>query len=283
MSNKRQGTESSQTHTKKRKFTNAAKLLSPFTSGVYATCARRKENQARRELMSVLAEKVPEYFDLSKTEEEDKDQDQDQDEVDKAVKEGNKKEPELSIEEKIQQELSDLKDQSKKDNDHLQPMELDCECVLFIKTRKPIDPETLVQNFVKDCFESGIKSTRYTQKLIPITDSCSTGDEPQQHLRDLAKRVLKRHFHQEEGQKPVKFAIQVGKKNFNTLKSDEIIRIVAECVGRDHGHQVDLKNYDKLIMVECYKNNIGMGVVKDFQKYCKFNLQLIFDKLQEKN
>lgn len=54
-------------------------------------------------------------------------------------------------------------------------------------------------------------------------------------------------------------------------------------MGNSHGHSVDLKNYDKLIIVECYKNNIGMGVANNFLKYSKYNLQQIFDKHQEDN
>ena len=115
-------------------------------------------------------------------------------------------------------------------------------------------------------------------------DSCSsTGDDPLEKVRQLARKVLARHFHQEKDQKPVKFAVQVSRRNFNVLKSDVIIKTIAECVGNSHGHSVDLKNYDKFIIVECYKNNIGMGVANNFLKYSKYNLQQIFDKHQEDN
>ena len=133
------------------------------------------------------------------------------------------------------------------------------------KNEKPIDPEVLVEKLCKECYESGQKTTRYTQKLVPIMDSCSsTGDDPLEKVRQLARKVLARHFHQEKDQKPVKFAVQVSRRNFNVLKSDVIIKTIAECVGNSHGHSVDLKNYDKLIIVECYKNNIGMGVANNF-------------------
>ncbi|KAI3406491.1 hypothetical protein KGF56_000623 [Candida oxycetoniae] len=252
---------------KKRKFTNVSKLIDPFSSGIYATCARRKEKQARQELMSILLDKLPQYFNL-----EDLHADADSN--------GGNDTRDLSIEEKIERELQELKDsETNTKNNLLQPIDLDCECVIFIKTKKPISPEVLVQKLVRDCYDSGVKTTRYTQKLIPISDSCTaTGEEPREQLRQLAKRVLRDHFHKEKDQKPIKFAIQVGKKNFNAMESEEMIKVIAECVGREHGHSVDLKNYDKLILVECYKNNIGIGVVDDYLKYSKFNLQQIFDK-----
>lgn len=254
----------------KKKFKNVSKLLDPNTSGIYVSCARRKEANCRQELLNLLSEKVPEYFDLENVED-----DEDENQIDKK---------ELSIEDKIKQELQELEESKNSKKELLQPVDVDLECLVFIKTKKPIDPEVLVEKLCKECYESGQKTTRYTQKLVPIMDSCSsTGDDPLEKVRQLARKVLARHFHQEKDQKPVKFAVQVSRRNFNVLKSDVIIKTIAECVGNSHGHSVDLKNYDKLIIVECYKNNIGMGVANNFLKYSKYNLQQIFDKHQEDN
>jgi tRNA acetyltransferase TAN1 len=157
----------------------------------------------------------------------------------------------------------------------LQFIDLGCECVVFCKTRRPIDPATFVEKICQESFESKVKNTRYTQKLTPITFSASASIE---ELSRLAEIVLKPHFHKEEGQEPYTFAIKVSTRNFNTLTKGEIIQKVAESIGRDHGHKVDLKKYDKLILVECFKNNIGMSVVNNYEKYQKFNLQQIFEK-----
>lgn len=247
-----------------KKFKSGAKLLDPNTAGIYATCPRRKEKQCCQELMTVLSEKISEYFDLDEAKDDDK--------------EGGKETSSLSIEEKIKQELSEIKEADENPKvGYLQPIDIDIECVVFIKTRKPVDPVVLVQRYVQECYDSGVKTTRNTQKLTPISDSCSATGDLEEHLKDLSRRVLKKHFH-EQDQGPVKFAIQVSKKNFDTLTSEAIIKAVAETVGRDHGHTVDLKNYDKLIIVECYKNNIGMSVVENYRKYSKFNLQQIYDK-----
>ncbi|RCK65687.1 tRNA acetyltransferase TAN1 [Candida viswanathii] len=253
----------------KKRFKNVAKLLDPNTSGIYVTCARRKESQCRQELMNLLSEKIPEYFDLSKADDEDDEEEPEE-------------KKELSIEEKIQLELEELKESKDSKKEFLQPIDIDLECLVFIKTRKPVDSEVLVQNICAECFESGKKTTRYTQKLIPIMNTCSAGgEEPLEKVKEMAKGVLARHFHKEKDQKPVKFAVQVSRRNFNQLQSDQIIKTIAEAVGRDHGHSVDLKNYEKLIIVECYKNSIGMGVADNFLKYSKFNLQQIYDKQQD--
>lgn len=202
-------------------------------------------------------------------------------------------EVELSIEDEIKKELEELKDKdSHKKNKKksgttiaetkkakLQFIELGTECVVFCKTRKPIDPVDFVTRICEDFASSSVKTTRFTQKLTPITMSSSASEE---ELVKLAKQVLKPHFHKDEGQEPIKFSIQVTRRNFNTIPKDDIIRRIAECVGRDHGHKVDLKQYDKLIMVECFKSNIGMSVVDKYNELEKFNLQMIFERMVKK-
>lgn len=251
---------------KNRKKSKVLGIIDPNTSGVYATCNRGKEQQCRKELMNLFSEKIEEYFDLSKAEDEDNDE--------------HEEEESGSIEDQIQKELAEMKDAKVSKKGFLRPIELGCECLVFIKCRKPIDPEVLVQNICKESYDSKVKTTRYTQKLTPVTFSVSpTIDE----VKKLAKLVLAPHFHQQKDQKSFKFAIQVAKRNFNVIPKSEIIQTIAECVGRDHGHQVDLKDYDKLIMVECYKSNLGMSVVNNYLKYSKFNLQQIYENNLQDN
>lgn len=42
-------------------------------------------------------------------------------------------------------------------------------------------------------------------------------------------------------------------RNHNILSRDDVIKTVADLVSKTDGHTVDLKKYDKLIIVECYK------------------------------
>ncbi|CAH2353814.1 tRNA acetyltransferase Tan1p [[Candida] railenensis] len=245
---------------KSKKF-KVGGFIDPYTSGVYATCTRGREQQCRKELMNLFSEKIEQYFDLENLENSEEDV------------EGESEE--LSIEDQIKKELGEMKESTVTKKELLTPIDLGCECLVFIKTRYPVKPETLIQKLVEESASSAQKTTRFTQRLTPISFSCSATNE---ELIKLAKRVLKPHFHKEEGQEPYKFAIQVSKRNFNAIPKLDIIKRIAECVGREHGHSVDLKKYDKLIMVECYKSNIGMSVVDKYEEYDKFNLQQIFDK-----
>lgn len=241
-------------------------FIDPNTSGVFATCNRGREQGCRKELMNIFSEKIDQWYpDWQDNLEEEPSED---------TPENDK---ELSVEDKIKKELAEMesaKTGDKKGKTVLQPIDLGCECLVFIKTKKPVDPAELVHRLCEESAATKAKNTRFTQKLTPITYSVSASME---ELVKLAEKVLKPHFHQQD-QKPVSFAIQVTRRNFNTIEKDDIIKTIANCVGRDHGHKVDLKKYEKLIMVECYKNNIGMSVVSDYLRYEKFNLQQIFEK-----
>jgi len=101
------------------------------------------------------------------------------------------------------------------------------------------------------------------------------GKATEKGLEEVAQRVLAPHFGQHEDVHH-KFAIRPTLRNHNALTRDGIIRQVAAAVGP--GHQVDLKGYDKLILVEAYKNICGISVVPgDFEKLKRYNLAEIYD------
>lgn len=244
-------------------------FIDTSTSGIYATCNRGKEKACISELTNLFNEKAEEFYDL------DAWRAQNEGEKEPADQKDSEETKELSIEEQIKQEVADLKGAKTSKTSLFSPIELDCECLIFIKTRKPIEPEGFITRLCEESLEKRQKSTRYTQKLTPITYSVSPSVE---EVKKLAERVLAPHFHKKEDQKPYKFAIQVTRRNFNAVEKDVIIKTVAECVGRDHGHSVDLKKYDKLILIECYKTNIGMSVMENYDKYFKCNLQQLYEK-----
>lgn len=245
----------------KSKRFKAGGFIDPGTSGIFATCNRGREQQCRKELMNLFAETAERYYGV---EEADAASDQES-------------ESELSIEDQIKREVQEITEKKDTKTERLKPIDLDCECLVFIKTRRPIAPESFVERLCEELKASHTKSTRFTQRLTPITFSASASVE---EIKKLALRVLKPHFHQPENQ-PLKYAIQVSRRNFNSIPKDDIIRAIAECVGREHGHCVDLKQYDKLILVECYKSNVGMSVVSGYLEHEKFNLQQIFEKGME--
>ena len=275
---------------KRKKFKVSSGFLDPGTSGIYASCTRRKERLAAQELGQLLEEKIEEYY----RDEIDELNNQSNENVEQTKYHGDsgkEDEEEMSIEEQLKKELADItkprqsktKDERKKEI--LQPIDLNCECMIFFKTRRPIVPEKFVKRIIEDLSDPNdkLKRTRYIQRLTPITNSCSASME---QMIKLANEVLAPHFHDPNGRHDYKFSIELTRRNFNTIERDDIInQIVAlVCQNGKYQHKVDFKNYEKLVIVECFKNNIGMSVVDgDYRKkYKKYNIQMIFeDKFKE--
>lgn len=268
---------------RKKKFRMVSGFIDPATSGIYATCSRRKEKRAAEELKLYFEEKIEEIYgdEIKKLAESNEE----------GIEGEGEAEPqeELSIEEQIQQEVSELKKKANKNNlskeerkkELVQFIDLDCECVIFCKTRKPVNPEELVKKIMDELVDPAntVKRTRYVQKLTPIMSSCSASLD---QLNKLAEHVLGPRFHTEEAKEQgVKFAIEVTRRNFNTIPKMDIINTLVSYIGQNqtYKHKVDLKDYDKLVLVECFKNNIGISVVdRDYSKiYKKYNVQQIYE------
>lgn len=255
---------------KKQKYIGAVGIIEPGTSGIYATCTRGKERFAQQELMQLFQEKYQEMYAAT----------EDGESGDEEV-EGSDHE-ELDMEQQIAKELEDLKKQNVQIKTHkakISPIDLQCECVTFYKTRKPVVPEKFVHELMKDFKNNELKRTRHIAKILPITNSCTATIS---ELEKLCDKVLAAHFHTDEALKqPLKFAVDVTRRNFGTLERLDIIKTVAAKVGQngENKHRVDLKNYDKLVIVECFKKNIGMSVVdKDYlTEFKKYNVQQIFE------
>lgn len=272
---------------KRRKFKVSSGFLDPGTSGIYASCTRRKERLAAQELGQLLEEKMEQYYKEEIEELYSNSKDNITEEA-KDHEDSNKeqKEEDLSIEEQLKKELANMKkpQQSKtkdeKKKDILQLIDLNCECMIFFKTRRPIVPEKFVKRIMEDLSDPNdkLKRTRYIQRLTPITNSCSASME---QMIKLANQILAPHFHEPNGRYDYKFSIELTRRNFNTIERNNIInQIVAlVCQNGKYQHQVDFKNYEKLIIVECFKNNIGMSVVDGdyLKKYKKYNIQSIFE------
>ncbi|EDO15377.1 hypothetical protein Kpol_460p12 [Vanderwaltozyma polyspora DSM 70294] len=268
----------------KKKYKVASGFIDPGTSGIYATCSRRHEKQAIQELGLLFEEKMTELYSKELKELNETEIDEDDEGIEK-------KKEELSIEDQIKQELADIQSKDSKVNkdgsiikrkDPLNFIDLNCECVVFCKTRKPIVPEEFVSKIIKDLADPSSleKRTRYVLKLTPITYSCNaTMDQ----FILLLKRILTPHFHEgENATKKLKFAVDVTRRNFNTIERMDLITTVVKEVIQDgkYEHEVDLKNYDKLVLIECFKNNIGASVVDGSYttKYRKFNVQQIYEQ-----
>ncbi|MCJ1470856.1 hypothetical protein MMC07_009503 [Pseudocyphellaria aurata] len=177
----------------------------------------------------------------------------------------------MDIEAAISQEVEGMR--RARQEGLFRPVKIDIACVLFFKTRPPIDPVSLVRRICCDARESsGSKNHRWIRRLTPMT---RMGKATEKGLDEVSKAVLGPVFHG-EGASAQKFAIRTTIRHHHVLGRDEIIRQVAALVGDQHS--VDIKHYDWLILVEVYRNVCGMSVVgPDFERLKRFNLAELYE------
>ncbi|KAI5842508.1 hypothetical protein DFP73DRAFT_479854, partial [Morchella snyderi] len=224
--------------------------IDPGIQGIFATCERGREPKCVGELYGLFEKCAKELYGLDPPTEGAENVEEEEDE---------------DIEAAIQREISGLKEKGDKSKKLFLNVKLDLDCVVFFRTKEPCVPTEIVHALLSGKVQS---QSMWTHRLTPIS---RTGKATPEVLEEIAREVLKPHFH-EEGQEVVKYAIRPTSRNHNVMSRDDIIKKVADIVGPKH--KVDLKNYDVLILVDIYKNICGMSVVRDFEKLGKYNLQV---------
>ncbi|OAP65397.1 hypothetical protein AYL99_01369 [Fonsecaea erecta] len=260
--------------------------------GIFVTCDKGQERKCLQELSDLLDELLAADTGCQAVE-ASPDIQRDKDDV------------EVDIEADILAELDSLKSKREPQNG-LSPklafITLDIPCVSFVRfpSNSSLDPVDIVS---KLCLLASNKAgagprSRYIKRLTPVTLIRKTLNDG---LHSLCDKVLPRHFlvdddnkssseqEDESKQQPCKFAIRPTIRNNNKINRDEVIRVVADkIVGLGQGkHSVDLKGYDKLVLVDVYRNVIGMSVVgSEYQTLKRFNLAEIhashFDEADKK-
>jgi tRNA acetyltransferase TAN1 len=220
-----------------------------------------------------------------------------------------------SIEDEIQRELAALSQNApsgtkRKRNDSDPPNDaaaqrnklalvtLDIPCVSFVRfptglTRGPAD---VITKICADAQKNpGRQRSRFIKRLTPLSRvrKVMSGG-----IEELCEEVLPQVFGpgwgpddiegeggtEGEGAKGWRFAVRVTVRNNGAVKRDEVIKTVASKIsqlGREREeesrHRVDLKGYQRLVLVEIYRNVVGMSVVDErYEELRRFNLAEIY-------
>ena len=216
----------------------------------------------------------------------------------------------IDIEADISAELESLRPQQPKHNGttiispKLSLVTLDIPCVSFVRfpTGTQVDPVHVVRKLCLNAADkhAGGPRSRYIKRLTPVRLIRKTLNDG---LETLCSQILPQHFlidpESEEGNStlevrdtvaslngngsypriPSKFAIRPTIRNNNKLNRDEVIQIVADKIQAlgQNKHKVDLKGYDKLVLVDVYRNVVGMSVVgSEFETLKRFNLAELY-------
>ena len=208
-----------------------APSIEPGDSGIWATCEMGKEGKSTAELRDLFEEYAKKLYSGPGEQVDGEDSN-----------EGS----EADIEAEIKKEVQGMRSKVTKKEALFQSVKMDVQCVLFFKTRPPIEPVFFVHTICKDAAAGTTQRARFVKRLSPMT---TMGKATEDGLAKVADAVLRPVFHGDEG--GLKFAIRPTRRNHNVMKRDDIIKQIARTVGGNH--KVDLKGYDRLILVDVYR------------------------------
>ncbi|KAF2175073.1 hypothetical protein K469DRAFT_612081 [Zopfia rhizophila CBS 207.26] len=236
-----------------RKEAAEARGIQPGDVGIWATCAMKKEAKSVVDLRQLFEDYASKLYGVNHAY--------------GSAEDGDSDENEGGIEAEIKKELDEIRIPSA--DPLFTSVRLDTQCLVFFKTRPPIQPVSFVRAICQDAAD-GIeqKRSRFVKRLTPIT---AIGKATDKGLDEVAQQVVAPHFHGPD-HAGKKFAIRTSIRNNKSFARDSVIKRVAAAVGP--GHKVDLSGYDLLILVEIYQNICGMSVVgSDFDKLKRYNLE----------
>ncbi|KAI9495983.1 hypothetical protein BDB00DRAFT_759362 [Zychaea mexicana] len=226
--------------------------VQPNMSGIMVTCTRSKESRAQKEVTDLFEEYARKLYS--------------DDESEQNKEEEEEEEEQLDLEAQVAKELAELKQPAKDNNRTLfANIATNMDCVLFIKTRPPVEPVPFVHRILTDLKKDKQQRTRYTSRFLPIENTCHANMNA---IEKMAELIVGPKFHD----KPSKsFAVMCRIRNCTKLDRMTVVQTLAKTVGE--GHRVDLENPDLAIIVEICQNICMMSVVEDFNELKKYNLE----------
>lgn len=239
-----------------------ANQLTPFCQGVFVTCVRGKEQVATKDALDLFNDYAERHgLDVMPQAEEDSP------DVPTEVEA-------KDIEDSIADELGSISKSEKKPSKQtlFTALKTLTECVIFIRTAKTLDPVSIVHGI---CSEAKADPTqkrggRFLRRMTPMSISA---DSSMSGLQQCLEKILDKEFRGEAH----RYKIEPSFRNHNALNRDIVIPEVADAISKAGQHTVDLKNYDVLVMVEVIRGYLGMSVVRDWEKFRKFNLSELFN------
>ncbi|KAK3375981.1 hypothetical protein B0T24DRAFT_698844, partial [Lasiosphaeria ovina] len=272
----------------------------PGDTGIWVTCARHQEARAAREAGMLFAEYAEKLYGIKE-----------KDFV------GSEDEDSQDIEAAIQKEIAALNSKGAYDSAAIfTPMKMGVDCLVFFKTRAPIEPAEFVRRICVDakaCADPRQLRCRYVNRLTPST---VMGKATEQGIIEVAKEALAPFFdlggkratraeprtesaadavseekqegdtanqQQKEADQAFTFAIRPTIRNHSKLKRDFVINEIAGLINDDR-HKVNLTAPDKVILVDLYQSACGISVVDgDWDDLKRYNLTELYSQAVKNN
>ncbi|EPS70509.1 hypothetical protein M569_04248, partial [Genlisea aurea] len=179
-----------------------------------------------------------------------------------------------SVDEKIDAELAELGDKSKR---RFTKLDSGCNGVIFIRmSKKEGDPEPkdIVQHMFTSLASTRKHVSRFLLRVLPIEVTCYTSEE---EIKRAMKPLIDKYFPPVVGEEaaeqkaPCKFAVLYDARANTGIERTKIIDAVAKSV--PGVHKVDLANPDLHIVVQIVKTVCLIGVVERYKELGKYNIR----------
>ncbi|KAJ3499782.1 hypothetical protein NLG97_g44 [Lecanicillium saksenae] len=255
--------------------------------GIWVTYARGMNTRAFKEFSELCDEYGQSMYGIPKPSDEDE-------------KKGEGDDEDLDIEASIEKELAAMKAPRKPvaNKGVFRPINAGIECVFFMKTLKPVEPDALVRKMCEDarnCPDPRERKCKYINRLTPVFN---TEKATEKGIERVARQVLKPYFElvpETEGcatnttseettatkttnsaGEPFTYAIRHNIRNHTAFKSDEVIKRIAGLV--DIKHKVNLSNADKVILVEIFQLFCSISVVDgaQWEELKRYNMNSLY-------
>lgn len=141
--------------------------------------------------------------------------------------------------------------------------------LIFIRTTLP-DPSQLAHAILADLWETQVQKSRFAIRLLPISGTCRAEEDD---VKRLGKELFMPIFQTKFGE-GYYFSITVKIRNNNGLSRDSVIPALAGIIMELNPlHRVSHEKPDYVILVEVIQSVCCIGIVKDFIKFRKYNMQ----------
>ncbi|KAH7029388.1 thump domain-containing protein [Microdochium trichocladiopsis] len=262
-------------------------MLQVGDAGIWVTCQRGKERQARGEMARICEDYGKKLYNINPPEEAAADDDEENG--------GNAAD---DIEASIQRELEGMKPANRPKDPPFEMVRSGLDCLFFVRTRAPVEPIEFSRQVCLDAGRpvppkdneegakrSAIGFSRFVNRFTPVT---VLGRASEKGLDEVARKVLAEHFElaaegagDEAGgvsegagvstDDAPSYAIRPTFRAHNQMKRDDVIKKVASLI--PPRHKVNLTTPDKVILVDIYQTFCGVSVVGgDWEALKRYNI-----------
>lgn len=172
-----------------------------------------------------------------------------------------------SVEAEIAAEVASLT--TRKDKRFLAVGVNEMHCMAFIKTDRD-EPCNLATELMKAVVDRRIGRVKFCQRIIPIQTICAAEMDA---IVKAATPLLEQTF---GGEDPIPWGIVYESRLNQSLDRDTVIKTLAALL--PPRHPVNLSYPQVVLMLQVWRGQVGISVIRDYSLYRKFNVQELIKK-----